>query len=449
MRARLFSSFFVGAALVAASSLTPSLSWANGRFPLADQLVVDPKDPSHIVLRTTYGILSSSDSGGSWSWVCEAAVGYGGTQDPAMGVLADGTVLAGIFEGLSISHDRVCSWAFAKAPLEGEYVIDVSVHRDEPSKAVAITSTGMGTGFHVILAETADNGVTWTQAGTAVMNDMIALTVDIAPSNPNRVYISGSVGKVYAPGVERTDDRGMNWTRTFFDAAYAKDVPYIAGVDPTNPDRLYVRLSGTDADHLLFSEDGAQTFTEIFTTPSDLLGFALSPDGKSVVVGTPITDAGPDQGIFIASTTDHKFTKISTVSSRCLTWTAAGIYVCGNQFTDMFTVGLSTDEGKTFNKLYNLPEICPLECPAGSPSSTACTSAWPPLAATLGVDKVACGIVTTTSSSSGSGGNPPPDPKTGCSCDITYSSGQTFGAVLALSSLLAAWRRKKRRQGTA
>jgi hypothetical protein len=440
MRARSSLGGLFSAVLVTASVFSPSLSRANGRFPLADQLVVDPQDPTHLVLRSTYGILSSSDSGGSWSWVCEAAVGYGGTQDPAMGVLADGTVLAGIFEGLSISHDRGCSWAFAKAPLEGEYVIDVSVHRDEPSRAVAITSTGMGTGFHVILAETSDNGVTWTQAGNAVMNDMLALTVDVAPSNPSRVYVSGSVGKVYAPAIERTNDRGMNWTRSFFDAAYAKDVPYIAGVDPTNPDRLYVRLSGTDSDHLLFSEDGAQTFTEIFTTASDLLGFALSPDGKRLAIGTPM------EGIFVASTTDHAFTKVSSAAARCLTWSAAGIYACANEFVDTFTLGLSTDEGKTFSSLYKLREICPVECPTGSSASTSCTAAWPPLAATIGVDQAACGIVTTTSSSSSSGGTSPPNPNPGCGCDLANSPRQTLAGIFALGSFIAAWRRKRTRR---
>ena len=195
MRARCLH-FFLGAAVAAYSLATPSLSFANGRFPLADQVVVDPLDPSHLVLRTTYGILSSSDAGGSWGWMCEAGIGYGGTQDPAIGVLGDGTVLAGIFEGLSVTHDRGCSWAFAAEPLKGEYVIDVSVHRDEPARAVAITSTGLGVGmgFHVVLTETSDNGVTWTQAGTAINNDIISLTVDVAPSKPDRVYVSGSAG---------------------------------------------------------------------------------------------------------------------------------------------------------------------------------------------------------------------------------------------------------------
>ena len=439
MRARRLVSS-LGAALAALSFLAPSLSFANGRFPLADQLVVDPQDPSHLVLRTTYGVLSSSDSGGSWGWVCEKAVGYGGTQDPAIGVLADGTVLAGIFEGLSITHDRGCSWAFAQAPLDKEYVIDVSVHRDEPSKAVAITSTGMGTGFHVILAETSDNGVTWTQAGIAISSDMISLTVDVAPSKTDRVYVSGVVGKAYEPAIERTDDRGMTWTRMYFDAAYAKDTPYIAAIDPTNPDRVYVRLSGSDTDHLLFSEDGAQTFTEIFSTASDILGFALSPDGKRVAIGSNV------EGILIASTTDHAFQKVSSVQSRCLTWTNAGIYTCANEFADKFTLGLSTDEGKNFTILYNLPKVCPLECSMGAPATTECTAAWAALAATLNVDQAACGIVTSSSSSSSSGSNPPPtDTKTGCACDITASSGQTAAGVFALGSLLVAFGRKRKR----
>lgn len=429
----------MGAALAALFSLAPSLSFANGRFPLADQLVVDPQDPSHLVLRTTYGILSSSDSGGSWGWICEGAVGYGGTQDPAIGVLADGTLLAGIFEGLSITHDRGCSWAFAAAPLMGEYVIDVSVHRDEPARAVAITSTGIGTGYHVILAETSDNGVTWTQAGTAINSDMISLTVDVAPSKTDRVYVSGVVGKVYAPAIERTDDRGTMWTRTFFPAAYAKETPYIAAIDPTNPDRVYVRLSGADTDHLLLSDDGAQTFTEIFSSVSDLLGFALSPDGKRLAIGT-LTD-----GIQVASTTDHVFQKVSSVQCRCLSWTAAGIHTCANEFVDGFTVGLSTDEGKTFTNIYKLPEMCPLDCPKEAPTKKTCTSTWPPLAATLGIDQAACGFVTSSSSSSSSSGSTPPTPgdPSGCACSSATSSGQTAAYALAFGTfLMALWRKR-------
>ena len=430
---------FVSAALVALAFFAPGLSNANGRFPLADQLVVDPKDPSHIVLRTTYGILDSSSAGDSWGWICETVIGYGGTQDPAIGVLADGSILAGVFEGLSVTHDRGCSWAFVGSPLQGEYVIDVSVHRDEPSRAVGITSTGMGMGFHVILAETDDNGATWTQAGTAITSDMIALTVDVAPTNPDRVYVSGVAGKTYAPAIERSDDRGKTWTRSFFDAAHAAQVPYLAAIDPTNPDRVYVRLSGTTSDHLVVSNDGAKTFTEVFTTASDLLGFALSPDGSRVVIGSP-TD-----GIFSASASDLAFQKTSSVQSRCLTWTSAGVYTCANEFVDGFTVGLSTDEGKTFTGIYKLAEICPVTCAADAATTGVCAAAWPPLAVTLGVDQSACASPNVSSSS----GSPSPGYRGvgGCTaCEVATSSRQTAGPWLAACAVLVAlWRRRTRR----
>ncbi len=427
----------VAVAMVGLSCLAPGLSFANGRFPIADQLVVDPNDPAHIVLRTTYGVLQSADAGGTWGWVCEDAVGYGGTQDPAIGVMADGTVLAGIFEGLSITHDRGCSWAFAVAPLADEYVIDVSVHRDEPSRAVAITSTGMGTGFHVILAETNDNGVTWSQAGTAITNDMIALTVDVAPSNTDRVYVSGLVGKDYAPAIERTDDRGVTWTRTVLDPAYVKDVPFLAAIDPTNPDRVYLRLSGTDTDRLLVSDDGGLTFTEVLTVAGDLLGFALSPDGTRVAIGSPA------EGIHLATAADLAFQKVNELQSRCLTWTSAGLYSCANEFVDKFTVGLSKDDGKTFSGIYKLAEICPAVCPVGAPTNGECAAAWAPLAATLGVDQSVC-----SNSGSSSSGTPPPQliAGGGCACSIATSSGQTAAGVLAASALVALLRRRRQRR---
>lgn len=426
------------------ATLMPTVALANGRFPIADHLVEDPKDPSHIVLRTTYGILETSDAGKSWSWICEFAVGYGGTQDPAIGVQSDGTILAGIFEGLAVSHDRGCSWGFVGAPLASEYVIDVAVHKDDPSRAVAITSTGTGGGFHVIVAETADNGQTWSQAGSAIMNDFIALTIDVAPSDPNRLYASGIVGKTFVPAIHRSDDRGVTWTRFYLDAAWAEDVPFITAIDPTNPDRVYLRLSGGMEDHLLVSDDGALTFTDKYATMDDLLGAALSPDGSRIAIG------GPKDGVLVASTADLVFQQQSALYTRCLTWTNVGLYACANQFEDAFTVGLSTDEGKTFKGIYNLPDICPITCPSGATTPAACTSTWPVLAATLGTDVCACGNpsdCSSTSSSSSSGGVPEPlEGGGGCNCSV-HPQAPGWGALgLAfLTSMGALLRHRPRR----
>jgi len=426
-------------------SLAASSASANGRFPIADQLVVDPSDASHIVLRTTYGILETSDAGAKWSWICEAAVGYGGTQDPAIGILSDGTVLAGVFEGLGVTHDRGCSWAMVGGVLEGEYIIDVSVQKDDPKRGVAMTSTGTGMGFHVIVAETSDNGATWAQAGTAIMSDFIALTIDVAPSDPNRIYASGLVGKVLAPAIERSDDRGKTWVRTYLDAAYAGDVPFLAAIDPQDPNRIYLRLSGDPVDRLLMSTDGAATWSEVFTGTDDLLGFALSPDGSRVAVG------GPKDGVQVAATADLMFTKTSSLYTRCLTWTDAGLYACANEFTDNFTVGLSKDEGKTFQPIYHLPDICPIECPEGAPAPAACVQTWPGVAATLGIEPTACGgtapsTSSSSSSSSGAGGSSTTT-NNGSSCTCGTSGASALGGAgitFAFASFAARLRRRRR-----
>src|SRR3954462_11155284 len=41
---------------------------ANGRYPAASQLVVDPNDPKHLVVSATFGFLDSRDDGKTFNW---------------------------------------------------------------------------------------------------------------------------------------------------------------------------------------------------------------------------------------------------------------------------------------------------------------------------------------------------------------------------------------------
>ena len=132
---------FVAAAL--ASSLTSRDARANGRFPVASQLVVDPGDARHLFARTTYGMIQTTDGGATWQWVCEKAVGYAGTIDPAVGIMGDGTTLAAVFDGLAISHDRACSWAFASGVLAKQFVIDVAIEPGALERALLAGCPGM------------------------------------------------------------------------------------------------------------------------------------------------------------------------------------------------------------------------------------------------------------------------------------------------------------------
>src|SRR5690348_10118351 len=101
-------------------------AWANGKFPASEQLVVDPGDPAHLVVQTTFGMLVSRDEGGSFDWVCESGAGYGGSYNPPIVVTGAGTAIAGLLDGLSIGREGGCDWQLAGGALAGAFVADVS-----------------------------------------------------------------------------------------------------------------------------------------------------------------------------------------------------------------------------------------------------------------------------------------------------------------------------------
>src|SRR5690242_6007758 len=83
----------------------PAVASANGRFPAAGQIAQGPASSDTILVRATYGLVLTRNGGQEWSWICEDAVGFGSAEDPMLAFAADGSILAGTFEGLSVSRD--------------------------------------------------------------------------------------------------------------------------------------------------------------------------------------------------------------------------------------------------------------------------------------------------------------------------------------------------------
>ncbi|APR78335.1 Glycosyl hydrolase, BNR repeat precursor [Minicystis rosea] len=428
---------------------------ANGRYPAAGQIALDPANPGTIMVRATYGILFTKNAGQRWEWVCESAVGFSGSEDPMMSFMADGTILAGIFEGLSVSRDHGCGWSFVGGGIDKRYVVDLAVDKVDATKGVLVVSNSTGqddAGQPVFLGQlwqTADNGKTWTQAGTDLPKQFLALTVETGPSDRNRVYVSGRMGPPnYAGVLHRSDDRGATWQEKPIPGSDDTHLPYVGAIDPNNPDIVYVRLDGAPQDQLVVTKDGGQTWTKVFESTGDLFGFALSPDGATVAVG------GDKDGVWTAPTSTLAFTKVSSVGAKCLTWTADGLYACADEFIDGFTAGISKDQGKTFTPLMHLGGLCgPLTCDPSSNVAQHCVSQWPVTAANISAvscdapDGGASGSATSgssgggASSSSGAGGG-----DSGCATAAPATGAASMAASgAALVGLLAAMRRRRRR----
>jgi MYXO-CTERM domain-containing protein len=246
-----------------------------------------------------------------------------------------------------------------------------------------------------------DAGQNWSPLGPLLPDSIRTVaTVDVAPSDAERVYVSG----LDADGsgvLLRSDDGGESFEAFPLPTDASHDeVPYIAAVATHDKNALYLRTDEWEYDPvqqvanandaLLYSSDGGAHFTELLRKHGKLLGFTFSPDGEDLLVGygDPVEAGGgrltePEAlGIYRAPQGSGDFEKRYAGGVGCLTWTARGLYACTLESGTGFSLGLMAgsdfDLASTaaFTKLLRLADVVgPLECPACS-SGAICRNYW-------------------------------------------------------------------------
>jgi hypothetical protein len=479
VRRALVSGLAAGTALLLGSA--PAA--ANGRFPASNQLVFSPGDNNLMVLRTSYGLLPSHDNGATWGYICEDALGLGATavEDPSIGLTANNSLLAGVSVGLNVSTDVGCNWTCQQGALAGQPIADDAVRPDAPASAVAITRAFMPTeaGTDETLSQvyqTTDNGATWTAIGKPVDPTVLVQTIDVAKGDPNRLYVSGTRGfgsnKVAALFV--STDKGSTWVEHDLPPAQydpsTEDSVYIGAVDPSNIDRVYIRSSGltTGGQSRLTVVSGASGASPTFTTArifeveagfagemtGELLGLALSPDGSKIYVGTK------EDGLWMASTSDLKFSKKSSIIVQCLATRGTELWACSAELSG-FVAGVSSDDGATFTAKLPLlgaltgPIACtPGENEAGAACNTSQNASQCGPAYVNFCNYYSCGIpeggASGSASTPGDSEGKPAPAKSSSTCDVSLvgvcrcGGGAMFAGAIAI--LGAAARRRRRRR---
>jgi hypothetical protein len=458
VRARVTVSLaFALGASTATSAYAPD-ALANGRFPAASQLVVGPSDPNLLAVRTTFGLLVSRDRGTSFDWVCETALGYSGVQDPSVGVTASGAFTLGTFGGLLVSPDTGCAWSFVAGALTKVPVDDIVVRPDTPSTALALTRKHTGdddAGAPVYLTQiyaSSDNGGTWSKLGVPLDPGALTYTLEVAKSDPQRLYVSGlkGTGASAQALLFVSTDGGATWTpRAIPLDATNERAPFIAAVDPAKPDVVYVRTSGPLNNRLLVTTNAGQSW-DVKYTGGQMLGFALSPDGSKVYLG------GPNDGVQLASTTDFQFAKKSSIAVQCLATSGTTLYACSNDKNGGFAIGASTDDGATFVAKLHLTTIRgAIVCSSPDASASVCAAEWPFVNGTLngGADAGTpddSGVVIgrDSGSSIADGGTNPANPSSdtkSCGCREASTSSGIFSSVALVLATMFALRRSRRK----
>jgi MYXO-CTERM domain-containing protein len=354
---------------------------AHGELPAVSAIASRPGDPQTLLARTTFGLLYSRDGGARWDWVCGEAVPYANGWVPPVAMTPGGTSLVGSFDGLGTSPDG-CSWARAPA-LENEYVFDLVV-RGSSAFAVTSTFTGADGGtslYRSRLFRADDDGRTFAPVGTPIDPTLLVDGLALAPSDAQRVYVTTITSTLAGrrAWVQTSKDGGTTWVAHEVALRDGERRLVPLAVDPLHADRVYLRAHGEKMGRVLVSDDGGATTRDVYVGRGELPAFALADGGSTVFVG------GTEDGVVAASSADLVFAPRSSTPVSCLAATQTALFACATEGDAGFSIGRSTDGGRTFVPALRFAELRgPLACPPGSQTDV-CAAEWPVIAATLGV----------------------------------------------------------------
>ncbi|HEX6765043.1 MAG TPA: MYXO-CTERM sorting domain-containing protein [Polyangiaceae bacterium] len=472
-------------------------SEANGRFPRGELLIERNGNSNELTLGATYGLLFTNDRGVEWRHVCELGFAFAFDEiDPVLGVFSDEAMLVKGSRSLNRAPAPYCAFEPVLGGSNTETAVDFTLDRTTLDRVVALEMLrGDGGGVVNQLFVSTDAARTFVPYGEPLpdMDVAFGITVDVAPSDARRIYVSAT-GRTASQVFARSDDGAASWTTVDLMMS-DEEYPYIAAVDPQDPDHVYVRTDfwATDDqgivqanDGLFYSDDGGRNFRLLYRAAGKLFGFALSPDGSEVLIGygDPVDPSRQvDEaalGIYRASTSDFMFEKIYEGSVSCLAWTAAGLYACTPQDTRGYALGIAPNADfdlatpDPFTPLLELPDVRPLDCPACT-SAADCLPEWPQACAVFGncdagTVAPATGGTTCTSGGASSGGaggvggnaagaggtsgvgasnnrppsEPPSDSSCGCRAVGAGASAGSFATFLVAFVALARRRRLRR-----
>lgn len=445
------------AALVVAMVLAShATARAHGRPPQIERIAFDPSDPDHLVLGATFGLLVSRDGGASFRWSCAAAFGADPTQeDPDVLVTGQGAVVLTTFDGLIVGEPELCDYSPPEGPVRGAFVVDVSPDPSAPEAVWGLVSSGVTPD---LVVRSADGGRSWASIG-APIEQLLTERILVAPSDPARVYVSGAIppaGDVLRQAfLLRSDDGGESFTTVEIELVNGERLPHVVGVDPTNADRVFVRMVRGNVDprneRLLYSDDGGRTFTSVLELPS-IRGFAMSEDGRTVWAGS---SAGA--GLWVAREGTTSFEPIADLDVRALASRGGELWLAVDQQTAGFALGRSTDGGATIEERLRFQDVEELiECPRCSRAGIDCPEWLPDLRADIatyfgGVDAGPTGLPRDAGlpaeCRADAGVEPPPPAGDGCGCRAAASPGSVPGALALALVALTALRRGSRSAG--
>jgi photosystem II stability/assembly factor-like uncharacterized protein len=280
------------------------VSWSPAPWNLPPglrTLAVDPLDPAISYANGPDGLFKTVDGGGTWSLILASAPGV-----PRLAISpADHNLLYLALGGSPSaasylrSRDGGASW---EPPLTDDggrnspcsYEIDLlQFHPTDPSRLFRSAGCFAGRDFGHPLAESRDQGVSWSQLFRPQVGFPQQL-IGGQGTNPSRFYLLAHHGMATYSVIFRSDDDGLSWSKIYeLEGAKAPvqpgDPPPTIGAiayDPCNPERVYLGLGGGQSG-VQISSDGGQTWAPLGRQDlGPVKDLALGFDGLNLYAAT-------------------------------------------------------------------------------------------------------------------------------------------------------------------
>jgi hypothetical protein len=425
------------------------------RMPQGTQMVERPGHPDELLMGSSFGPLISDDGGGTWHWICEDAVGYGGNYDPDYAYSPTGAIFATTFNGLRVSRDHCQFDATALGPgfattiaqgSDGTLHVAMSFPGDNtvdpplPEDRKIYRSTNDGMSF--------DAGITVGTGGE------IWSTIEVAPSDAQRVYLTGfriETGGTRSHFLLRSTNGGDSYTPlaiTDFTVTDQSEL-FIMGISPTDPQRVLLRVSryrpnSEPGDEYFLSTNGGTSWTSVMQFLDSARSSIFLANGE-VLIGSR------SLGIYRSTTGGATFTQVTgTVPTIfCLHERPGGeVWACTDPLSDppLDELIMNTTTLAQWTGVLRMQDIDgPAACPSGTIQRDCCVDdlappACPDLHSLWCRVRVALGIVEDPTGclapDAAMGGDMTEPPKKGC-CDAGAAPGGTGILVIFVALGLA------------
>jgi hypothetical protein len=291
--------------------------------------------------------------------------------------------------------------------------------------------------------------------------DAFWLSVVIAPSDPQRVYVSGYIPERHpssgAPKpsqslLRRSRNGGTSWEALDVSdfALLPESQIVLETVSSRDPGLLFARVTRArlpSGEALYRSLDGGGHWEKILDMSSAIKVVLLRSDGTTLIVGNDTVCANDPPGstggcVLISHNANAPLGSLTFARTAaqphlaCLAERADGtLLACGNNWEpDKFGLARSSD-GETWEKVMRYSDIVgALECPADTEQAKTCARVrWPTVCSQLGICAVESSAPAQTI----------PAKSGGCNTALLPTAS---GALIALALLLRAWRRARARR---